>query len=114
MSTISRAPGSSIDDDRENAAKEGDAGKFDWDPIINAQDWKLSAIRVSTISKTGDRAVVDAWFHNLGSDQHMRFQLVQEGGKWALDDLQALNKPRWTMSKVYERAPDAFPDERAE
>jgi hypothetical protein len=102
-----------IDTDRESAAKEGDAGKFDWDPIINAQDWKLSAIKISLVSKAGDRAVVDAWFHNLGSDQHMRFSLVREGAKWAIDDLQALNKSRWTMSKVFEDAPDAFPDQPA-
>jgi hypothetical protein len=28
-----------------------------------------------------------------------------------IDDLQSLNKPRWTMSKILEDAPDAFPDE---
>ena len=65
------------------------------------------------MSRTGDRAVVDASFDNLGSDQQMRFDLVLEGGKWAIDDLQALDKPRWTMSKVLEGAPDAFPDEPA-
>jgi len=100
-----------IDDDRDSAAKNGDAGKFDWDPIINAQDWKLTNVKASLVSQTGDRAVVDAWFHNLGSDQHMRFDLVRERGTWAIDDLQALDKPRWTMSKVFEGAPDAFPDQ---
>jgi len=100
-----------IDSDRASAAQDGDAGKFDWDPIINAQDWKLSAIKVSLLSRDGDRAVVDATFRNLDSNQHMRFSLVREGGKWAIDDLQSLDKPRWTMSKVFEGAPDAFPDE---
>ena len=102
-----------IDADQKSAKAAGDAGKFDWDPIINAQDWKLTDIKVALVSRTGDRAVVDASFHNLGSDQQMRFTLVLERGKWTIDDLQALDKPRWTMSKVLEGAPDAFPDEPA-
>jgi hypothetical protein len=102
-----------IDADRESAAKEGDAGKFDWDPIINAQDWKLTNVKILLVSRTGDDAVVDAAFRNLGSDQQMRFTLVRESGKWAIDDVAALDKPRWTMSKVFEGAPDAFPDEPA-
>jgi Skp family chaperone for outer membrane proteins len=100
-----------IDADRADADKDDDAGKFDWDPIINAQDWKLADLRVSLVSRAGDGAVVDASFRNLGADQRMRFSLALEGGKWAIDDVQSLNKPRWTMSKVYQGAPDAFPDE---
>jgi hypothetical protein len=63
------------------------------------------------VSQAGDRAVVDASFHNIDADQQMRFTLVREHGKWAIDDIAALNKPRWTMSKILEGAPDAFPDE---
>ncbi|HXP04446.1 MAG TPA: DUF3828 domain-containing protein [Stellaceae bacterium] len=102
-----------IDADQKSAKAAGDAGKFDWDPIINAQDWKLTDIKVALVSQAGDRAVVDAAFHNLGSDQQMRFDLVRENGKWAIDDIAAVNKPRWSMSKILEGAPDAFPDEKA-
>jgi hypothetical protein len=100
-------------DAEQKSAANGDAGHFDWDPIINAQDWKLTEIRVSLLSLAADKAVVDASFHNLGSDQRMRFNLVLQDGKWAIDDLQSLNKPRWTMSKVLADAPDAFPDQPA-
>jgi hypothetical protein len=100
-----------IDADQKSAHKNGDAGHFDWDPIINAQDWKLTDMRVSLVSQASGQAVVDASFHNLDSDQHMRFDLVLQAGKWVIDDLQSLNKPRWTMSKILEDAPDAFPDE---
>ena len=100
-----------IDADRAQADKEGDAGKFDWDPLINAQDWKLGSLTVSLVSRTDDHATVDAKFRNLGAAQQMRFFLALEAGQWAIDDLQALNKPRWTMSKVYLGAPDAFTDE---
>jgi hypothetical protein len=100
-----------IDADQKSAHKAGDAGHFDWDPIINAQDWKLTDIRILLVSQAAGQAVVDASFHNLDSDQHMRFDLVLQAGKWVIDDLQSLNKPRWTMSKILQDAPDAFPDE---
>jgi len=98
-----------IDDDERNTP-EGEVGKLDWDPIINAQAWKLSGLNVSLVTRSGDRAVVDATFHNLHTNQHIRFSLAREGGQWAIDDLQSLDKPRWTMSKIYLGAPDAFPD----
>ena len=42
----------------------------------------------------------------------MLFDLVREGGRWLVDDVQSL-KPggRWTMSKILTGDPDAFPDE---
>ena len=101
-----------IDADQKSAHKADDAGHFDWDPIINAQDWKLTDIRISLVSQTAGQAVVDASFHNLDADQHMRFDLVLQAGNWVIDDLQALDKPRWTMSKILQDAPDAFPDEK--
>jgi len=70
-----------IDADQKSAKAAGDAGKFDWDPIINAQDWKLADIKVSLVSQAGDRAVVDASFHNIDADQQMRFTLVREHGQ---------------------------------
>jgi hypothetical protein len=102
-----------IDADQKEAQANGDAGKFDWDPIINAQDWKLSALKVTLVSQSGDTAIVDAAFNNLGSKQRMRFTLVRLAGKWAIDDIAAVNKPRWSMLKILEGAPDAFPDETA-
>jgi hypothetical protein len=102
-----------VDADQKEAKANGDAGKFDWDPFINGQDWKLSALEVLLVSRSGEGAVVDARFHSLGTEQDIRFILVRESGKWAIDDIQARNKPRWSMSKILEGAPDAFPDEPA-
>lgn len=100
-----------VEADQKEAQANGDAGKFDWDPIINGQDWKLSGLKVTLVSQSGDTAIVDAAFNNLGSKQRMRFTLVRENNKWAIDDIAAVNKPRWSMSKILEGAPDAFPDE---
>jgi hypothetical protein len=101
-----------IVDDAKNTP-EGEVGRLDWDPIINAQAWKLSALKVVLISRDGDRATVDASFHNLNANKHMRFTLERADGKWEIDDIAALDKPRWTVSKVLAGAPDAFPDSPA-
>jgi Protein of unknown function (DUF3828) len=101
-----------IQADRKNTPS-GDSGKIDWDPIINAHDWLVSAVRVSVVSQTPENAVVDATFRNLGTDEHMRFDLIYERGKWAIDEVQSLDRPRWTMSKILAGAPDAFPDRAA-
>jgi hypothetical protein len=101
-----------IDDDAKNTP-DGEVGRLDWDPIINAQAWKLSALKVTLVARDGDRATVDTAFHNLDANKHMRFTLVRADGKWEIDDIAALDKPRWTVSKVLAGAPDAFPDSPA-
>ena len=100
-----------VDADRKEA--KGEEGRLDFDPIINAQDWKLSALKVTLVSRNGDSAVVDAEFHNIDTDEHIRFLLVRQQGKWAIDEIQALQAMRWTLSKILQGAPDAYPDSPA-
>ena len=97
-----------VDADRKEA--QGEEGQLDFDPIVNGQDWKLSALKVSLVSRDGDRATVDASFHNLDADEHLRFTLVRADGKWQIDDIQSLQAMRWTLSKILAGAPDAYPD----
>jgi hypothetical protein len=99
-----------IDDDKKNTPA-GDAGKIDWDPFIAGQDWKIEGLSVTLVSRNGDTAVVEARFRNLGSPVDLRYSLVRGGGRWLIDDLENLVKPRWTMSKILAGAPDAFPDD---
>jgi uncharacterized protein DUF3828 len=100
-----------VDADQKEA--QGEVGRLDFDPIINAQDWKLSKLKVTLVSRTGDNAVVDAAFHNIDVDEHQRFTLLREKGKWEIDDIQALQGMRWTLSKILSGAPDAYPDNPA-
>jgi hypothetical protein len=98
-----------IDADQKEA--QGEVGRLDFDPIINAQDWKLSGLKVTLVSQSSDTsAIVDAAFINLGSKQRIRFTLVRENGKWVIDEIQALQGMRWTLSKILSGAPDAYPD----
>lgn len=100
--------------DADKKEAQGEVGRLDFDPIINAQDWKLSKLKVTLVSKSGDTgALVDAAFDNLGSKQRIRFTLVREKGKWEIDEIQALMSMRWTLSKILAGAPDAYPDSPA-
>jgi hypothetical protein len=94
----------------DKAYAKGEVGRLDFDPIVNGQDWKLADLSVTLTSQTGDKAVVEAKFNNLGNAEDLRYDLVRNGGRWLINEIQSMTKPRWTMSKILAGAPDAFPD----
>jgi len=95
----------------DKAYAKGEVGRLDFDPIIDGQDWKLSGLKVTLVSQSSDTAaIVDATFLNLGSKERIRFTLVRADGKWLIDEIEAVNSPRWILSKILAGAPDAYPD----
>jgi hypothetical protein len=94
----------------DKAYAKGEVGRLDFDPIVNGQDWKLADLSVTLVSQAGDKAEVEAKFSNLGDADDLRYDLVQSGGHWLIDEIQSMNKPRWVMSKILAGAPDAFTD----
>jgi hypothetical protein len=97
-------------DKDEKETPEGEVGRIDWDVFVNGQDWKLSELKITLVSKTADRAQIRASFKNFGDANNILFDLVRENGAWRVDDVQNTLPPRWTMSKILTDAPDAFPD----
>ena len=94
------------------ATPEGEVGKIDWDVFVDGQEWEISELKIAVVSEDADRAQVSASFKNMGEPREMLFDLVREGGRWLVDDVQSLKVGgRWTMSKILTGAPDAFPDE---
>ena len=89
---------------------QGMVGRIDWDVFVNGQDWKLSELKITLVSKTADRAQIRASFKNFGDANNILFDLVRENGAWRVDDVQNTLPPRWSMSKILTDAPDAFPD----
>ena len=98
-----------IDKD-EKETPEGMVGRIDWDVFVDGQDWKLTELKISEVSKSADKATVRATFKNFDSASNMLFDLVREDGHWRVDDVEKTIPPRWTMSKILLDAPDAFPD----
>jgi hypothetical protein len=98
-----------IDKD-EKETPEGMVGRIDWDVFVDGQDWKLTELKITLVSKSADKAQVRATFKNFDHASNMLFDLVREDGHWRVDDVTKTLPPRWTMSKILLDAPDAFPD----
>ena len=82
-------------------APDGDGGKIDWDVFVNGNDWQVSKLAITLVSKTATRAQVRARFFNFKEQQDQLFDLIIEDGRWVIDDVRATQKGhRWTMSKI--------------
>jgi hypothetical protein len=90
---------------------EGEVGRIDWDVIVDGQDWQLTGLDITPVSKQEARAEVRAKFKNFDEKRDILYTLVLEDGHWRIDDIEERLKPRWTMSKILLDAPDAFPDQ---
>ncbi len=66
------------------------------------------------VSTEANQAAVRASFKNFDEPRDVLYSLVLENGHWRIDDIQETLKPRWTMSKILQDDPDAFPDAEAE
>ena len=93
---------------------EGMVGRIDWDVVVDGQDWQLTELKISQVSRSETAAQVRARFKNFGHQSDMLFELVLEGGHWRIDDIEKTLSPRWTMSKILMDAADAFPDAKPE
>jgi hypothetical protein len=72
------------------------------DPIVNGQDYKIEKVEVAPAVIQGDRATVTARFLNMGGRHETRYDFIQEGGAWKLDDVEALlpRNYRWRLSAL--------------
>ena len=69
---------------------------FDFDPVINAQDWELAALStVATMS--GEKVQVVASFKNGGKSEKITYILVQEGESWKVDNMLS---SKWDLRKL--------------
>ena len=70
-------------------------------------------MRIALVSRAADTAQVRARFENFKEPRDIVFDLVRENGRWLIDEMSSpLPGHRWTMSKILQHAPDAFPDEK--
>lgn len=61
---------------------------LDADPFVLAQDWRISAVAVSTDSVVANsHAVVRARFVNIGQPREVLFDMTWEGGGWRVDNI---------------------------
>lgn len=61
---------------------------LDFDPFVNAQDWQIGAVAVTTDGfAENSHAVVRAHFVNGDREDEVLYDLIWEGGGWRVDNM---------------------------
>jgi len=62
-------------------------GNLDFDPLFNAQDFKITKFRVGAPVVEGEKVSVPVSFNNFGKKTSLNFLLVNEGGVWKVSNI---------------------------
>lgn len=91
---------------REDKRKsKGEVGCVDFVFWLNAQDWKITNLTITTSDQGPDRQTVITKFRNSGEPQEMHFDFRRTSGRWLLDDARSLSAPPWTLSELLKCSP---------
>jgi hypothetical protein len=91
---------------REDKRKaKGEVGCLDFDFWLNAQDWTVTHLTITSVDDGQDRKTVIAKFRNLGEPQEIHFDFRKSAGRWLLDDVHSMSAPPWTLSEILKCAP---------
>lgn len=75
--------------------------RLGFDPLYDAQDYKLSTIDVTLQRRDGNRAVVEARFTNMGKPTLIVFDMVRERGVWRVGDIRSVDaRQPWSVVKM--------------
>jgi hypothetical protein len=81
---------------------EGDIPNLDFDVVSDSQDPDVHDLRISTENETSEKAVVVANFKSHDDTERtvLRYDLVQEGGAWRINNVEASGKSHWRISDI--------------
>ena len=93
------------------AHKTGDGlGAVDFDVATNSQGLEVRRFTVKTLSRDASRASVvatltpDNWLRKSERENEIRYDLVWERGRWAIDDVHSVIEPNaWSLRAVLTR-----------
>ncbi len=85
-------------DDKRKA--KGEVGCLDFVFWINAQDWTITRLNITSVDVGQDRKTVIAKFRNGGEPQEIHFDFRFNAGRWLLNDVHSLSAPPWTLSEL--------------
>ena len=80
----------------------GEVGRLDFDPWTNAQDFKLSSVKVTSapVDSAPDRKTVVAKFKNIGTAEEIHFYFERTKAGWKIDDMRSAAGQLWTLSLI--------------
>ena len=88
---------------REDKRKsKGEVGCLDFVFWINAQDWTITHLAITSADEGQERKTVITKFRNGGEPQEIHFDFHLNAGRWLLDDVHSLSAPPWTLSETLE------------
>jgi hypothetical protein len=91
---------------REDKRKaKGEVGCLDFDFWLNAQDWTITRLTITSVDDGQDRKTVIAKFRNINEPQEIHFDFRKNAGRWQLDDVHSLSAPPWTLSEILKCSP---------
>jgi hypothetical protein len=61
--------------------------RMQYDPIYDAQDYKIADLQIAQKSRQGEKAVVEARFKNFDKPTRVEYDLVRERGAWRIADI---------------------------
>jgi hypothetical protein len=73
---------------KDQAESEGEVGKIDFDPLYDAQDFKITDFTVVRLSNKKGAGLVAARFKNMGVDQQVVFAMQSTKNGWRIADIQ--------------------------
>jgi len=85
-------------DDQRKA--KGEVGCLDFVFWVNAQDWTITHLTITSADQGQDRKTVITKFLNGGERQEIHFDFRLNAGRWLLDDVHSLSAPPWTLSEI--------------
>ena len=78
-----------IDADTKQAKAKGEVPKLDGDPFIDAQDWKIDAVKIAVEEPKPGTAVGTVTFQNFGEPFEMKLDLVKTKQGWRIAEIYA-------------------------
>jgi len=90
-------------DARAHKTKD-EVGALDFDVATNSQGLEVKSFTVKTLSQDASRASVvakltpDNWARKSDRENEIRYDLVRERGRWAIDDIHSVIEPNpWSL-----------------
>lgn len=88
-------------DGEEALADAQGIGHLDFDPFVNAQDFRVENLKLTSRELGDGRAVVEARFLNFGAANRIVYDVVVEDGAWRIDDVSSPDGDyRWRLSDI--------------
>lgn len=87
-------------------SETADAPILDFDPFVNAQDWQIANLNVTTDGVVeNSHAVVRASFTNGGAPHEVSYDMVWENDSWRVDNMRSGGPPDgWDLRQIAAQA----------